>query len=65
VVNSSAKQLIEIINSSIRFESAELIKTRYGGKIIWNLPKSNKLIVHLKNKNLIRKGKRWSQVNLK
>nr|KAG5704195.1 hypothetical protein BaRGS_009725 [Batillaria attramentaria] len=39
-----------------------VIVTPYGGRLKWNLPFGNSLFVHLKNKALIRKGKRWSQV---
>ncbi|XP_050419445.2 chitin synthase chs-2-like, partial [Patella vulgata] len=34
----------------------------YGGRLEWTLPGDNKLIVHLKDKKLIRIKKRWSQV---
>ena len=38
--------------------------TPYGGRLTWELPGGNKLIVHLKDKNKIRHRKRWSQVSL-
>lgn len=36
--------------------------TPYGGRLEWELPGENKLIVHLKDKEKIRHKKRWSQV---
>lgn len=36
--------------------------TPYGGRLEWELPGENKLIVHLKDKDKIRHKKRWSQV---
>lgn len=36
--------------------------TPYGGRLTWTLPGGNRLIVHLKDKDLIRHKKRWSQV---
>ncbi|CAF1342892.1 unnamed protein product, partial [Didymodactylos carnosus] len=38
------------------------IPTSYGGRLVWILPGKNRLIVHLKDKDLIRHKKRWSQV---
>jgi chitin synthase len=40
------------------------IPTPYGGRLVWLLPGKNRLIVHMKDKNLIRHKKRWSQVSL-
>lgn len=37
--------------------------TPYGGRLEWELPGENKLVVHLKDKDKIRHKKRWSQVN--
>ena len=39
------------------------IPTPYGGRLVWLLPGKNRLIVHMKDKNLIRHKKRWSQVD--
>lgn len=36
--------------------------TPYGGRLEWELPGENKLVVHLKDKDKIRHKKRWSQV---
>ncbi|KAF8793908.1 Chitin synthase chs-2 like protein [Argiope bruennichi] len=37
------------------------VPTPYGGRLIWRLLGDNALVVHLKNKELIRHKKRWSQ----
>lgn len=37
--------------------------TPYGGVLVWTMPGQTKMYVHLKNKNLIRHRKRWSQVS--
>ena len=37
--------------------------TPYGGVLVWTMPGQTKMHVHLKNKNLIRHRKRWSQVS--
>ncbi len=68
VVNSYVKQLIKIVNQVFKktknpeTTNIEILETPYGGQLIWTLPGSNKLFVHLKNKKLIRHKKRWSQV---
>lgn len=36
--------------------------TPYGGRIVYELPGKTQLIIHLKNKDMIRHKKRWSQV---
>ena len=38
------------------------METPYGGRLKYQLPGGNPLVVHLKNKYLIRHKKRWSQV---
>ena len=39
-----------------------LVQTPYGGRLQVTLPCRNLLVVHLKDKSLIRHKKRWSQV---
>ncbi|KAL4234691.1 hypothetical protein ACF0H5_006332 [Mactra antiquata] len=34
----------------------------YGGRLTWTLPGKTKMVIHMKNKNKIRRGKRWSQI---
>ena len=40
----------------------QLLQTPYGGRLQVTLPRGNLLVVHLKDKKLIRHKKRWSQV---
>ncbi|XP_061597461.1 chitin synthase chs-2-like isoform X2 [Cololabis saira] len=39
-----------------------VIRTPYGGRIVFTMPHGNNIIVHFKDKTLIRHKKRWSQV---
>ncbi|KAL4235306.1 hypothetical protein ACF0H5_006941 [Mactra antiquata] len=34
----------------------------YGGRLTWSLPGKTEMVIHMKNKNKIRRGKRWSQI---
>ncbi|XP_048864474.1 chitin synthase chs-2-like [Brienomyrus brachyistius] len=76
-VNEYVETLAEVINEvymifsednqSIFKEMAQLpeqkvIQTPYGGRIRYTLPHGNILTAHLKDKQLIRHRKRWSQV---
>ncbi|XP_067276424.1 chitin synthase chs-1-like [Pseudorasbora parva] len=40
----------------------KIINTPYGGRLEYILPKGNMMMVHLKDKTLIRHKKRWSQI---
>ncbi|XP_019206504.1 chitin synthase chs-2 [Oreochromis niloticus] len=40
----------------------KIIQTPYGGRLIVNMPQGNKIVVHFKDKELIRHKKRWSQI---
>ncbi|XP_060733731.1 chitin synthase chs-2-like [Tachysurus vachellii] len=40
----------------------KIISTPYGGRLEYTLPKGNIMMVHLKDKQLIRHKKRWSQI---
>ncbi|KAL1277136.1 hypothetical protein QQF64_023809, partial [Cirrhinus molitorella] len=40
----------------------KIITTPYGGRLEYTLPKGNLMMVHLKDKTLIRHKKRWSQI---
>lgn len=48
----------------ITIPDGEMYRTPYGARIYWALPGGNKLVVHLKDKNKIRRKKRWSQVSI-
>ncbi|XP_034561272.1 chitin synthase chs-2-like [Notolabrus celidotus] len=39
-----------------------IVRTSYGGRLVFTLPQGNSLTVHFKDKHLIRHKKRWSQV---
>jgi len=70
VVNRFVEQLIDVMNEAanhvlemnVFMEWPTIVPTPYGGKLIWKLPGENRLIAHVKDKNLIRHRKRWSQV---
>ncbi|XP_059421125.1 chitin synthase chs-1-like [Carassius carassius] len=40
----------------------KIINTPYGGRLEYTLPKGNLMMIHLKDKTLIRHKKRWSQI---
>ena len=70
VPNRYVKQLVAAVNVAGAYvhgveksvEDPIKIPTPYGGRLVWLLPGKNRLIVHMKDKNLIRHKKRWSQV---
>lgn len=51
-----------IFKKKPRLPQQKIISTPYGGRLQYTLPKGNTLMVHLKDKQLIRHKKRWSQV---
>lgn len=70
VVNKFVKDLMatidvaatEVHNTEYHLKPPKKIDTPYGGRLVWTLPGKTKLYAHLKNKDLIRHKKRWSQV---
>uniref|UniRef100_A0A4W6FPB9 chitin synthase n=1 Tax=Lates calcarifer TaxID=8187 RepID=A0A4W6FPB9_LATCA len=40
----------------------KLVRTPYGGRVVITMPHGNSLVIHFKDKQLIRHKKRWSQV---
>jgi len=70
VPNRYVKQLVSAVNIAGAYvhgvekvvDDPIKIPTPYGGRLVWLLPGKNRLIVHMKDKNLIRHKKRWSQV---
>ncbi|XP_037609379.1 chitin synthase 1 [Sebastes umbrosus] len=68
LVNSYVTDLIHVVIEVYRvFTSKEpdevsIIMTPYGGRLMFVMPDGNMLYVHLKDKNLIRNKKRWSQI---
>ncbi|KAJ7987413.1 hypothetical protein DPEC_G00326230 [Dallia pectoralis] len=76
-VNKYAENLVEVIQEVYRNFSDEasgifrerpfqrrqrIIRTPYGGRLEYTLPHGNLLMVHFKDKDLIRHRKRWSQI---
>ncbi|XP_070840858.1 chitin synthase chs-2-like [Chaetodon trifascialis] len=76
-VNEYAEMLVEIIREVysifLNIDSGlfkkqqqvpdqKLLRTPYGGRLVVTLPHGNILVVHFKDKQLIRHKKRWSQV---
>ncbi|KAL7871149.1 hypothetical protein SRHO_G00086460 [Serrasalmus rhombeus] len=51
-----------IFKKKPRLPQQKIISTPYGGRLEYTLPKGNTMMVHLKDKQLIRHKKRWSQI---
>lgn len=71
VINDFVRQFLKVLDvAAIAVTGAPLpsyhaykkIPTPYGGRLEWELPGANILVVHLKDKSKIRHRKRWSQV---
>ncbi|XP_078732795.1 chitin synthase chs-2-like [Lampetra fluviatilis] len=73
VVNQFVTSLTDVIAEVCRYfeknsknsqeaPSMERIQTPYGARLSYKLPHGNSLCVHLKDKEMIRHRKRWSQV---
>ncbi|XP_028966439.1 chitin synthase-like [Galendromus occidentalis] len=70
VVNTYVKSLIDAVDTAasmihgrnLKLEPPRKLNTPYGGRLEWVMPGRNRLLVHLKDKTLIRARKRWSQV---
>lgn len=55
------KSLMVSYSPGASLEDAEIMKTPYGGLIVWMLPGGSVLFCHLKEKAVIKNKKRWSQ----
>ncbi|XP_030369088.1 chitin synthase chs-2 [Scaptodrosophila lebanonensis] len=62
LARSIDKSLFEVYGVNIRIKPPLKIETPYGGRLVWTLPGRTKMVAHLKNKDMIRHKKRWSQV---
>ncbi|XP_053090629.1 chitin synthase chs-1-like [Pangasianodon hypophthalmus] len=51
-----------IFKKKPRLPQQKIISTPYGGRLEYTLPKGNIMMVHFKDKQLIRHKKRWSQI---
>ncbi|PVD20013.1 hypothetical protein C0Q70_20507 [Pomacea canaliculata] len=54
--------LLSVVKGPIVIPPPVKTPAPYGGRLVWTMPGQTKMYVHLKNKNLIRHRKRWSQV---
>ncbi|KAJ0055268.1 hypothetical protein NL108_013580 [Boleophthalmus pectinirostris] len=52
----------DIFNRTQQVPSQKVIQTPYGGRLVVTMPRGNNIIIHFKDKKLIRHKKRWSQV---
>nr|AHX26708.1 chitin synthase [Platynereis dumerilii] len=59
VINQAASAVYE---TEVELQPPVKYPTAYGGRLVWQLPGGNNLVVHMKDKNKIRHKKRWSQV---
>uniref|UniRef100_A0A8C7H9E1 chitin synthase n=1 Tax=Oncorhynchus kisutch TaxID=8019 RepID=A0A8C7H9E1_ONCKI len=63
-VNEYAEDLVEVIREVYNppLPCQRILHTPYGGRLEYTLPNGNLLMVHFKDKLLIRHKKRWSQI---
>uniref|UniRef100_A0A665U5Q2 chitin synthase n=1 Tax=Echeneis naucrates TaxID=173247 RepID=A0A665U5Q2_ECHNA len=65
-LNSYAENLVEVIKEVYGKEhhipGQKILRTPYGGRLVITMPQGNAIMVHFKDKELIRHKKRWSQV---
>ncbi|XP_050981710.1 chitin synthase 1 isoform X2 [Labeo rohita] len=68
LVNTYVSDLIQVVMEVYRVftnkepDEVSIIETPYGGRLAFVMPEGNMLFVHLKDKQLIRHKKRWSQI---
>ncbi|KAL4640882.1 hypothetical protein GN956_G11693 [Arapaima gigas] len=67
-INTYVNDLIQVVIEVYRVftnkepDDVSIIETPYGGRLMFVMPEGNMLYVHLKDKQLIRNKKRWSQI---
>ncbi|XP_036403039.1 chitin synthase 1 [Megalops cyprinoides] len=67
-VNEYVNDLIHVVIEVYRVftnkepDDVSIIETPYGGRLMFVMPEGNMLYIHLKDKQLIRNKKRWSQI---
>uniref|UniRef100_A0A3Q3E3G2 chitin synthase n=1 Tax=Labrus bergylta TaxID=56723 RepID=A0A3Q3E3G2_9LABR len=68
LVNSYVEDLVQVVIEVYRVftnkepDDVSIIQAPYGGRLMFVMPEGNMLYVHLKDKQLIRNKKRWSQI---
>uniref|UniRef100_A0A8C2CJT3 chitin synthase n=1 Tax=Cyprinus carpio TaxID=7962 RepID=A0A8C2CJT3_CYPCA len=68
LVNSYVCDLIQVVMEVYRVftnkepDEVSIIETPYGGRLVIVMPEGNMLYIHIKDKQLIRNKKRWSQI---
>ncbi|XP_030628173.1 chitin synthase 1 [Chanos chanos] len=68
LVNSYVEDLINVVMEVYRVftnkepDEVTIYETPYGGRLVIVMPEGNVLYIHLKDKQLIRNKKRWSQI---
>ncbi|KAJ8359914.1 hypothetical protein SKAU_G00164390 [Synaphobranchus kaupii] len=68
LVNEYVNDLIHVVIEVYRVftnkepDDVSIIETPFGGRLMFVMPEGNMLYVHLKDKQLIRNKKRWSQI---
>ncbi|XP_072526167.1 chitin synthase 1 [Salminus brasiliensis] len=68
LINSYVNDLIHVVTEVYRVytnkepDEVSIIETPYGGRLVFVMPEGNMLYIHLKDKQLIRNKKRWSQI---
>ena len=56
--------IFRVVYDGFELETVRKYKTPYGARLVWDLLREDaKLVVHLKDKKMIRNRKRWSQVH--
>lgn len=64
-VNQISLFLLSRVFTNKEPDEVSIIETPYGGRLVIVMPEGNMFYVHLKDNQLIRNKKRWSQVNIK
>uniref|UniRef100_A0A3Q1B2A6 chitin synthase n=1 Tax=Amphiprion ocellaris TaxID=80972 RepID=A0A3Q1B2A6_AMPOC len=54
--------ITEVYGKQQQIPDQTIIRTPYGGRLIVTMPHGNNIVVHFKDKELIRHKKRWSQI---
>uniref|UniRef100_A0A671XER4 chitin synthase n=1 Tax=Sparus aurata TaxID=8175 RepID=A0A671XER4_SPAAU len=65
-LNKYAENLVEVFTEFFKkhqqIPDQTVVRTPYGGRLVITMPHGNNIVVHFKDKELIRHKKRWSQI---